>query len=415
MSVGIKGGLEHGRTGYKTPTMKTRYLFIILAFIGLSELQAQDDSSIEINGYIKNLQNGFFFNDAFPDPQQFKLVDTFLQDNLVHNRFNFRWFINDQWNFKADMRTRLFFGDLVKADPNYAKSVDNVNNDYFDLSLILLDQDAFVLHTMLDRLYVEYYDNDWEIRLGRQRINWGISTVWNPNDIFNAFAFTDFDYEERPGSDALRVKRYTGFASSVELAVKVFDTWDEATAAMLWKFNKGTYDIQLLGGVAQNELVFGGGWAGNLKNAGFKGEATYFLPLDGSDEHSFAATTGFDYAFENSLYANVGYLYNSNGSTSADVTNLFDFELSAKNLYPYRHAIFTQVSYPFTPLINGSLATIYSPVRTHALFINPTLTVSVAQNWDLDFVGQIVFNESNTEETYKSPIQALFLRLKLSY
>jgi hypothetical protein len=73
------------------------------------------------------------------------------------------------------------------------------------------------------------------------------------------------------------------------------------------------------------------------------------------------------------------------------------------------------VSYPFTPLLNGSLATIYSPVRTHALFINPTLTVSVAQNWDLDFVGQIVFNESNTEETYKSPIQALFLRLKLSY
>ncbi len=396
--------------------MKTSYFFVIPVFFCLSQLQAQEEpSKVEINGYIKNLQTLLFFNDAYPDVQQFKLVDTFLQDNLIHNRFNFKWFISDHWNFKADLRTRIFFGDLVRANPNYAKSIDNVNNDYFDLSLVLLDGNSFVMHTMLDRLYVEYYDDDWEIRLGRQRINWGISTVWNPNDIFNAFAFTDFDYEERPGSDALRIKRHTGFASSIELAVSAFDRWEEATVTLLWKFNRGTYDIQLLGGVAQNELVFGGGWAGNLKNAGFKGEATYFQPLDGSDEHSFAATVGLDYAFENSFYTNVGYLYNSNGSTQADVSNLFAFELSAKNLYPYRHAIFTQVSYPFTPLVGGGLATIYSPVRTHALFINPTLTVSVAQNWDLDFVGQIVLNESNAKEQYISPIQALFLRLKLSY
>lgn len=396
--------------------MKAKYLLIILVFIGLSKLQAQDESAkIEINGYVKNLQTLLFFNDAYPDVQQFKLVDTFLQDNLIHNRFNVKWSINEHWNFKADVRTRIFFGDLVRANPNYAQSIDNVNNDYFDLSLVLLDHNSFVMHSMLDRLYVEYYDDDWEVRLGRQRINWGISTVWNPNDIFNAFAFTDFDYEERPGSDALRIKRYTGFASSIELAVKAFDTWQAATAAMLWKFNKGTYDIQLIGGVAQNELVIGGGWAGNLKNAGFKGETTFFHAMDGSAENSFAATVGVDYAFENSLYTSIGYLYNSNGSTRADVGNLFAFELSAKNLYPYRHAIFTQVSYPFSPLINGGIATIYSPVHTHALFVNPTFTVSVAQNWDLDFVGQIVLNESNVKKRYVSPIQALFLRLKLSY
>ncbi len=154
-------------------------------------------------------------------------------------------------------------------------------------------------------------------------------------------------------------------------------------------------------------------WQVLPKNAGFKGEATYFHPLESDGKSSFATSLGFDYAFSNSLYLNSGYLYNSNGATRGDVTGLFNFNLSAKNLYPYRHAIFTQVSYPFTPLLNGGIALIYSPVSSHALFANPTLTVSLAQNWDMDFVGQLVFNK-NTEH-YTSPIQALFLRLKLSY
>lgn len=368
-------------------------------------------SKFQVSGYLKSLQTLLFFNNAYPDLQQFALVDTFLQDNLIHNRLNFEYNISENWNLWADVRSRIFFGDLVKANPNYADAVDNVNNDYFDLSFILLNENSFVIHTMLDRLYLEYLGQQWEIRVGRQRINWGISTVWNPNDIFNAFAFTDFDYEERPGSDAIRVKRYLGFASSIEIAAKAFDHWDEATMAAMYKFNTKGYDFQILAGVAENDWVIGGGWAGNLKNAGFKGEATYFFPID-EGESSFAATFGLDYSFSNSLYTNVGYLYNSNGETKGDITGLFNFNLSAKNLYPYRHAIFTQVSYPFTPLLNGGAAFIYSPVKSHALFINPTVTYSLAQNWDLDLVGQLVFNKA---AHYTSPIQALFLRIKWSY
>ena len=366
----------------------------------------------QVTGYLKNLQTLLFFNNAYPDLQQFKLIDTFLQDNLIHNRLNFEWFISDHWNFRADVRSRIFFGDLVRANPNYAATIDNANNDYFDLSLVLLDKNSFVIHTMLDRLYLEYVDEKWEVRLGRQRINWGISTVWNPNDIFNAFSFTDFDYEERPGSDAIRVKRYLGFASSIEIAARAFDNWKEATAAALWKFNTKGYDFQLLAGIAQNDWVMGGGWAGNWKDAGFKGEFTYFLPVEKEGSSSFAATLGLDYSFKNSLYTNVGYLYNSNGATSENVTGLFSFQLSAKNLYPFRHAIFMQTSYPFTPLLNGGVALIYSPVKSQALFLNPTMTYSLAQNWDLDLVGQLVFNQ---EEQFTSPIQALFLRLKWSY
>ena len=218
----------------------------------------------------------------------------------------------------------------------------------------------------------------------------------------------------RPGSDALRIKRYTGFASSVELAVRMFDNFDEAVIAGMWKFNKGTYDFQVLGGYARQDLVLGGGWAGNLGNAGLKGELTYFQPVrKDRDTAAFSATIGLDYSFSNSLYFNTGYLYNSSGSNNSSITGLFDFELSARNLYPYRHALFAQLSYPITPLLNGSAAFIYSPVEVHALFVNPVLTLSIKENWDIDLVGQIIMDKE--VKGFTSPVQAAFLRLKYSY
>lgn len=394
------------------------FLFSCLLICAIDNLFAQEDSlpqpkRWEISGYVKNLQTLLFFNEAYPDFQQFKLVDTFLQDNLIHNRFNVKYYPNEHWTIAAECRNRIFFGDLVRSNPAYAASVDNANNDYFDLSWVWLNDNGFVGHTMLDRLYAEYSNEKWEIRLGRQRLNWGIGTVWNPNDIFNAFSFTDFDYEERPGSDAFKIKYYTGLASSIEIAAKAFDRWNEGVVAGLWRFNYRAYDFQLLAGYAEGYWVGGGGWAGNIRNAGFKGELTYFYPDEKSKDEAFAMTLGLDYAFNNSLYFNTGYLYNSLGAINADLTGLFNFQLSARNLYPYRHALFVQCAYPFTPLLNGGMAIIYSPVSSHALFVNPTLTLSVKENWDIDAVGQLIFQ--NKTDKYNSPIQAIFVRLKWSY
>lgn len=397
--------------------MRIYYSAWVLCLFIATGARAQEDSLAsrhwEVNGYVKNLQTLLFFNDAYPDFQQFKLVDTFLQDNLLHNRVNFKWYPTENLTFYAEFRNRIFWGDLVKSTPDYAGQVADAGNDYFDLSWVLLDGNNFVIHSMLDRLYAEYVGGKWEIRVGRQRINWGINTVWNPNDIFNAFSFTDFDYEERPGSDALRVRYYTGVTSSVEVAVRAFDRWEDATLAGLWRWNTKGYDFQVLGGYNRGDVCLGGGWAGPLGNWGWKGEFTLFIPIEETEDKAFAATTGLDYAFGNSLYVNAGYLYNSEGGTNTSIAGLFSFDLSARNLYPYRHAVFAQASYPFTPLLNGGLAIIYSPVKSQALFANPTLSVSIKENWDLDLVGQLVFDKE--EKGYKSLIQALFLRLKLSY
>jgi hypothetical protein len=384
--------------------MKKFAILILLTFPSFLIAQEEEPKNWSIDGYVKNLQALYFIETPF--------LDTLLLDNLFHNRINFRWYVNDKLTFRADMRNRIFYGDLVKLNPNFGKEVEDANNDFFDLSATLIDRGDLVVHSMIDRLYLEYITGKWEVRAGRQRINWGINSVWNPNDIFNAYSFTDFDYEERPGSDALRVKYYTGFTSSIEIAVKAFDDPDEAVGALLWKFNKREYDFQLLAGVAQQDIVLGGGWAGNIKNASFKGEFTYFNALQDSVENSFTGTLATEYSFEKGLFLSGGFLYNSNGSNETGSTILFNSQLSAKNLYPYKYALFAQAGRPLTPILTAGLAVIYSPVKTHPLFINPTISYSIAQNWDLDLIAQIVFNKTIR---YESPTQVVFLRVKFSY
>ena len=376
-----------------------RYFLLILFLLTFGQLSAQQ--RFDIGGYVKDLQSVYLLHPDLPVPG----LDTtlVLNTSFLHHRLNTRWSISDALSLKTEFRNRFFWGD--ELNDAFVKQLDAAN-DHFDLSLEGSNNNGLAYQLMIDRLYLEFAKGKWEIRLGRQRINWGISTIWNPNDVFNAFSFTDFDYEERPGSDALRVRYFTGFASSVEIAVKAADSWENFTGATLVRLHRWDYDFQILAGMVEKQLTLGGGWAGNLGNAGFKGEFTWF-------GDSFAATLAADYLTAGSLYLHGGFLYNSNGSTDTNILNLFDFELSASNLYPYKYSLLTQASSPFTPLFNGGLALIYSPSKAHALFINPTFTYSVATNWDLDLVGQLAFDRSGSK--YGSPVQALFLRLKFSY
>lgn len=344
---------------------------------------------------------------------------TALQNNLVHNRINFQWYISDAFTFKTSLRTRVFFGEFVKLQPNYGKTVANANNatnGYIDyLSWAILDEPGAAIHSTLDRFYVQFSQGNWDIRLGRQRINWGINTIWNPNDIFNAYSFTDFDYEERLGTDALRIQYFTGVASSIELAVKVFTKWEKATAGILWKTNKWDYDFQVLAGIVGQDLAFGGGWAGNIGGAGFKGEFSYFYNFADTttNRHSFTGTISLDYLFPTKTYLTGGFMYHMNGSVTANSAQLLTYQPSAKDLYPHRYSVFLMFSHPITQMFNAGLTAVYSPSESHSLLLSPNFSYSIKENWDLSLVGQITFNTAGGY--YVSPVQVFFLRIKFSF
>lgn len=380
-------------------------LFLVLASYGHVSYGQDDDSApspFSLKGYVK-------------DVRTFTIIpDSLLVDNLLHNRINLQWFPLENVTVTAELRNRLFYGDMVRSFPQYSQFID-VNNDYFDFSFTPIDNTSLVLHSMLDRLYLEWLQNDVEVRIGRQRVNWGVTMVWNPNDVFNAYSFFDFDYEERPGSDAVRVRYYTGVASSVEIAIKAARHIRELVAAGLWRVNTWNYDIQLLAGVAHGDVTLGGGWAGNIGDAGFKGEATYFLPYDGGDGKALVGTLAADYSFPSSLYFQGAVLYNSAGAANPSLLQLAGTavgRLTAKQLSPYRVSAFLQTSYTFHPLLSGSAAIMYFPENNGA-FISPTLTVSLAENFDLDAIAQLFFAKQGSAYTAQS--KQLFARLKWSF
>jgi len=383
----------------------TLLIFIYLIFHATLLLaQESKEKNWTLNGYTKSMQ-GLFLIDAPPFGQQA------ISDNFLHNRLNFTWYPSDTWTYKMGIRTRFFFGEYSRLLPNFKENLNTSGNDILNLSLLNIGEKVF-LHSIIDRAYFQYSKDKLDIRFGRQRINWGINTLWNPNDLFNAFSFTDFDYEERPGSDAIRIQYYIGYAGSIEFAIKAFDNPDEIVSALLYKFNKWNYDFQILAGWSHQDIVLGGGWAGNIKNAGFKGEFSWFKSTEEGIQNAFSTTLSLDYSYSNSLFVTGGFLYNL-AAREVDSANIFAFELSARNLYPYKWSVFTSIAYPIIPLLTGSLAVIYSPVSSQPVFLTPTITYSLSQNLDADFVSQIVFQD--TANGYASDIQVFYLRIKWSF
>lgn len=381
-------------------------------------LSAQDEEpkKYEINGYVKYLQTT-----TFADFQGFPLTN-----NLIHNRFNFHYYPNEHWTFVAEARNRLFYGEQVKLDPTYGRQID-VYPSEIDLSVRWVDNHNLVLHSILDRAYVNYAAEKWDVRLGRQRINWGVNLAWNPNDLFNALNFLDFDYEERPGNDALRVQYYPGLLSRLEIAVAPGDLDSTMVAAMLYRFNLKGYDVQTIAGYYQGQLALGGGWEGNLGGAGFKGEGTYFHPMtdvarDTSDALGLALTA--DYLLGNGMYLSAAGLYNSDGD-QANLTSgasLFTsgatgLQPSARNLFPAEWTFLVQGSGSITPLLSASGGVMYAPKSAFGnnmtIFI-PSLTYSIKENWDIDLIGQLFFSEFDPQP-YRPLVSSVFFRLKWSY
>lgn len=358
-----------------------------------------------LNGYVTNMQSFMFQS----------LEGSWTSDNLIHNRLNFKW-NNNQDNFKAvlELRNRLFIGQSVEFNPGYANMI-NSDNGFVKLSANLSKGNSYVLNSKIDRVYLDYTIDKFQLTVGRQRINWGQCYTWNPNDLFNAYSFFDFDYIEKPGSDAIRIQYYNSSTSAFEFAFKS-DNNHRVTSAALYRFNKWNYDIQFLGGIFNGQdYVIGTGWSGNIKGASFRGEVSYFQP-----KHNFADTTGIlvvslgtDYTFKNSFMLQFEVLYNQNkGSGISNFADFYNESLSAKNLSFTKITFMLQGSYPITPLLNVSLAGMYFP-KLNGIFLGPSFTYSLTNNIDFSiitqsFAGQLVKGQT---EHYNFA----FLRLKLNF
>jgi hypothetical protein len=366
-------------------------------------------SSFEFKGYLSSMQSAMF-----EDPSE-----NWIIDGLFHNRLNFYWYGGEHFNASIQFRNRLMYGETLKLIPGY---IDNIakENGLFDLSFNLLSGESYVLNSAIDRIWFQYTTEGFSATAGRQRINWGQTFVWNVNDVFNTYSYFDFDYEERPGSDALRLQFYPNYTSTIEMAVKI-DSAHKVTAAAMYRFNVFSYDIQLLAGILSEEDYLGGiGWSGNVGGAGFRGEATYFHPKQNFSDTSgmFMGSVGLDYTFPNTLMLQGEYLYSSNPYLSPyGFIDYYGGPLTVKQLAFTEHTLFASGSYQITPLFFASLSGMYFP-EMKGYFIGPNLSYNILSNLDLAFFLQYFNVEQESPFTGDSSRQRItlwFLRLKWSF
>lgn len=384
------------------------YIFLIL-FLSLTVTGQEKFSSFEFKGYLSNMQSAMF-----EDPSKDWIID-----GLFHNRLNFYWYGGEHFNASIQFRNRLMYGETLKLISGY---IDNIEKEdgLFDLSFNLLSGESYVLNSAIDRIWFQYTTEGFSATVGRQRINWGQTFVWNVNDVFNTYSYFDFDYEERPGSDAVRLQFYPNYTSNIDMAVKV-DSAHRITAAAKYRFNVFSYDIQFLAGILNEEDYLGGiGWSGNIGGAGFRGEATYFHPKQNFSDTSgmFMGSVGIDYTFPNTLMLQGEYLYSSNPFTSAyGFIDYYSGPLTVKQLAFTEHSIFASGSYQVTPLFFASLSGMYFP-KMKGYFIGPNLSYNILSNLDLAFFLQYFNVEQEniiTGDKSRQQITLWFLRLKWSF
>lgn len=393
---------------YIQPTTARRIITILLVtlmhLLGYPQ-DTQQQPKLVFNGYVKDVEMVLF--------QKERSYNT--SANFLHNRINLKWLPTASVTASLELRNQVVWGNLLKKYPAYG---DMLATDprYADLSFNVFSERSALLNVAVDRAWVQYSKGKLLLVAGRQRISWGQTFVWNPNDIFNTYSYFDFDYEEKPGCDALRMQYYPSATSVIEVAAKV-NHQGKATVAGLYRFNRWEYDFQLIGGVVNEEdITIGTGWSGQLFDGGFRGEATCFLPKRSflKSDGVLVASVGYDYTFKNSLFIQNEVLYNGSKDT-VNIISLSQFAgsgLSAKNLFVPNFSVFCLASYPVTPLFTCALSSIVNP-KYELLFVIPSVSISLKENLELGLNGQLLWSYG-AGNAYQN-LGVVFGRLKWSF
>jgi hypothetical protein len=335
----------------------------------------------ELSGYVSDMASGAAL---YPGGEQ-------TWENLLHNRLNAGWQWTEYWRADAGMRNRYILRTAGEKRQE--------------------------LHIDIDRLYLSFEKAQWSLQIGRQRVNWGQTLVWNPNDIFNTYSFFDFDYVERPGCDALRATRYHSPTASTEMAISL-DASRRTTAALLHRWNRNNFDYQVMGGLyAESDAVLGGAWSGDAQGVNLRGEISLFRslrrPTEGESPWVTAASVGVDYVSPHSLTLQAEALYNDvrNAVASSGLMGLYAAPLSAKYLSVCRWNLFAQASYPLTPRVNASLSALWF-ADIQAYYAGLSLDCSMAENLDCSLIAQYF---ALGEKAGRDEMQILFAFARLKY
>lgn len=183
-------------------------------------------------------------------------------------------------------------------------------------------------------------------------------------------------------------------------------------AAVKYNLNKWGYNLQLITGWYKEDITVGGGFAGNLKDAGIKGEVQYYFRKQDTIDHLNLSLEG-DYMFAHGWYINTGLLFNKNGlSKSIGYNDIINLKLSPQSLMPTKWNFIVSTAKEISPLFSVNMSILYSP-GTNLFIMLPSLRYNLDTNLDVDLVWQTFFAE--LDNNFEAVSHRVCLRLKWSF
>lgn len=123
------------------------------------------------------------------------------------------------------------FGPLLEAAN--CEWPDNANN------VFRIDRASDYL--AVDRLYVDWYTPKFDLRVGRQALQWGSALFINPTDPFPQVLFTE-PFKPRAGVNSARVTIPFGQLNQVQAVIGTNDTFTKVRAAVRGIVNAANTD-----------------------------------------------------------------------------------------------------------------------------------------------------------------------------
>ena len=335
--------------------------------------------------------------DAILYPQRDSLTEYFRMRFGLNVTYN-EW-INGNFAYEQSMRW-LSDKAVGGTGSSFLPSQVKVPFRIEQLDWQIYETNTFLYRHEIDRAFVAIHPKWGQVTIGRQGIGLGRGTIFSAVDIFAPFSPLEVDREWRRGVDAIRIERNISSTSSVELISAFAQSWEQSALLGRARGYIGDIDGELLFGKRAEDTMLAGDISAAVGDAEVHSELAFFhtterQPESGifSNRHEvvkFVLGSSYTFNIKNGLtwlteYHYSGFGLKDVGDVSTQLQNKDFVERIARGDMQIlgRHAIASQLSYPFRMDLNGSLLILQS-LQDNSGIVSPSL------NWDISQSSSIV-------------------------
>ncbi len=283
--------------------------------------------------------------------------------------------------------------------PNLLGAAESIySRQIYDAEWNIYEEGDFQMSEYIDRFFFKQTFDNFELTLGRQRINWGVGRIWQPTDRFHPMNPADFTKIEKTGADALSFKYFFGLFTDAEFVVNFRNLIKDYNYGVRFRTNFSPFDISLILGYFDKQPNFGFDLSGNISDAGVRAEGIYVRNRDKPDSSYLRLIIGADYQFSSKVYALLEFQYNGEGTTN---TEMYDFTkmLSGEIMNLGSIYLASRVNIELHPLLILSL-NLMQNINDGSGYISPFLMWNALDNLSINAGAMLAYGSKKAEYWY---------------